>query len=119
MTDAPDLKPCPFCGAAMQDFHGHSFVHPLVADRNDACILSGLSFSYVHSRWGTDERARWNRLATLPDPDDAARIAALEEANARLREAAEYLAKWDHCWPGNINLERTAGMARAALEAPE
>lgn len=59
-----DLLPCPFCGARMEDFHGHSFVHPLVENRDDACILSGLSFSYTHSRWGTDERLRWNRRPT-------------------------------------------------------
>lgn len=56
-----DLKSCPFCGAIMEDFHGSSFTHPLVEKQEDACILAGLSFSYQHSRWGSDETLRWNR----------------------------------------------------------
>ncbi len=63
MSDGVDLLPCPFCGAKMEDFYGHSFVHPLVDNRADACILAGLSFSYTHSRWGTAESLRWNRRA--------------------------------------------------------
>ena len=48
-------------------------------------------------------------LETTPDPRD--------EVIARLVEAAEKLASWDHCWPGNINLEWEIGKLRAALAA--
>ena len=119
-----ELKPCPFCGAAMDDyFHGHGFTHPLVADRNEACILSGLGFSYVHSRWGTDERARWNRRADLPRPEDAARIAELEAKNSALVRsqqcAEDNLAKACAAWPAVLKIIREYGEAFPYAEMPD
>jgi hypothetical protein len=67
MSEKPELLPCPFCGATMEDWHGQSFTHPLVETREEACILAGLSFSYQHSRWNTEEVLRWNRPAALSD----------------------------------------------------
>lgn len=94
MSDAPELLPCPFCGADMQDFHGHSFAHPLTEGRDGACILAGLSFSYRHSRWGTDETIRWNRRATPAALAASPEVAALiREAEARgMERAAENIA---------------------------
>ena len=37
----------------------------------------------------------------------------------RLVEAARAFASWDHCWPGNINLEAACRDIRAALAAME
>ena len=85
MTPAPELLPCPFCGAKMEDFHGDQFTHPLVKTRDDSCILAGLAFSRNHSRWGTDETLRWNRRTPpQPTPD-----AGEYEWNDR------YDAKWE------------------------
>ena len=78
MSETPELLPCPFCGAQMEDYYNHSFVHPLVESREDSCILAGLSFSYLHSKWGTGEIARWNRRSP------AARNSVLEEAAREL-----------------------------------
>lgn len=41
-----------------------------------------------------------------------ARLASAEA----MAEVATKLATWDHCWPGNINLEHEIGKLRAALE---
>lgn len=41
--------------------------------------------------------------------------ARLIAAAPALLEAALYMAKWDHCWPGNISLEQAAAKARAAI----
>ena len=38
---------------------------------------------------------------------------------ARLEEAARAFASWDHCWPGNINMEAACRDIRAALAAME
>jgi hypothetical protein len=88
-----------------------------------------------------DSRTPYRR-ATLPRPDDAARIAALEEANARLRAGLEEIIAdansqqsfYDRngpTWTGKDGHEYAdmsdylskcaeyADTARAALEAPE
>ena len=41
------------------------------------------------------------------------------DAVARLVDAARAFASWDHCWPGNINLEAACRDIRAALAAME
>lgn len=41
------------------------------------------------------------------------------DAVARLVEAARTFASWDHCWPGNVNLEAACRDIRAALVAME
>lgn len=57
-----ELKPCPFCGAQMIERNG-LIVHEDGLDRESACILSGWGFPVIHTRWGTDERKRWNTRA--------------------------------------------------------
>jgi hypothetical protein len=43
-------------------------------------------------------------------------LSALDlDAIAALVGAAKHLATWDHCWPGNINLERAVFDLRTAL----
>ncbi len=42
----------------------------------------------------------------------------MTDRERKLEEAAKYLAKWDHCWPGNINLEHAKRLAVAALATP-
>ena len=49
-------------------------------------------------------------LAGLPTAPDAV---------VRLVEAARAFASWDHCWPGNINLEAVCKDIRTALAAME
>ena len=47
------------------------------------------------------------------------RLSPAPDAVARLVEAARAFASWDHCWPGNINLEAACRDIRAALAAME
>lgn len=41
------------------------------------------------------------------------------DAVARLVEAARAFASWDHCWPGNINLDAACRDIRVALTTME
>ena len=59
----------------------------------------------------TEERDRY-----LHERDAAiVRAEAAEAASAKMKGVCELLAAWDHCWPGNVNLEGLAHKARAAL----
>lgn len=80
MNDARELLPCPFCGEHMIERNG-LLVHAEGTTKEGACILSGWGFPVKHSRWGTDEIARWNRRADL-SVAEAARVllAARDEA---------------------------------------
>lgn len=56
MTDAPTLKPCPFCGMLLEHKPPVVYVHPI-----GKCILSGRNFpaGYI---------GQWNKRSE-PDPD--------------------------------------------------
>jgi hypothetical protein len=100
-----------------------AFYAPEIADDNNGATI----VAYETVQHGGQPYRR----ADLPRPEDAARIAALEEANARLREALAFYADeggdgYDAC-PTNYGLSMEVGkiikdcgqIARAALEAPE
>jgi hypothetical protein len=54
---------------------------------------------------------RWNRRA-----DAIPLSAALADPRVRaLVDVSQALASWDQCWPGNVNLEAIARVARDAL----
>ena len=67
------------------------------------CPLVGRPWS-VH---GTNN----HNVAAAVSEDIARLIAAAPE----LLAVAKALASWDHCWPGNVNLETIARDARAAI----
>lgn len=76
--------------------------------------------------WGGDivvsfgDRAINLGSATLSvQHEEILKLARLIAAAPELLAAAAYLASWDHCWPGNINLETAASMARAAIAKAE
>jgi len=70
-----DLKPCPFCGAALDYAAPVSYVHPV-----GKCILSGRNFHKGNI-------GQWNTRADLCDPA-AIREAALREAAAAVQLGA-------------------------------
>jgi hypothetical protein len=80
------------------------------------------------SDWPLADSYTHYRLATLPRPEDAARIAALEEANARLREENERLREAlaaiaedfvpDHPRDAGLALDEMRDAIRAALSTP-
>lgn len=60
------------------------------------------------------EEVRALKSSMQPEP-----IHPAPDAVARLVEAARVFANWDHCWPGNINLEAACRDIREALAAME
>ena len=67
----PELKPCPFCGGALDYAEPVTYVHTI-----GKCILSGRNFKAGYI-------GQWNRRA--PDPAQI-RADALREAAAKLAE---------------------------------
>ena len=64
----------------------------------------------------SDDTPSPGRVVSSVDP---ATIVPAPDAVARLVDAARAFASWDHCWPGNINLEAACRDIRAALAAME
>ena len=79
-------------------------------DLNDTGLGDDLDKWMPHQVMLADAAERIKRLSTA---------AADTEAVARLVDAARAFASWDHCWPGNINLEAACRDIRAALAAME
>jgi len=67
--------------------------------------------------WVPEEQADWDFIAAARQlvPDLIAHARAQEALIAELVGKVEHLATWDHCWPGNINLERSVADLRTAL----
>ena len=81
MTDAPKLKPCPFCGgrAELREDHDNSWV-----------ICPNCQISLEGFEDSDDAVAAWNTRADLiPDLPDALVRAALEQAADRLEPSNE------------------------------
>lgn len=56
---------------------------------------------------------RLTRVVIKPALAQALALPEVEE----MRKVLERMAAWDHCWPGNIDLDCVAADARAALAA--
>jgi len=90
------------------------------AENGDVLSNYDESFDVVVAKvFGPDIR----RIARVPELEDAV-IASKEREDALLARVTELekalvmFASWDHCWPGNINLETACNLARAALAKP-
>ena len=89
---------------------------PWALGQNPAAIESG-SFSnmlvvrpegeFPHGLWVAD-------CGNHYDPEHLAN-ARLIAAAPELLAVAQAIASWDHCWPGNVNLDAIARDARAAI----
>jgi hypothetical protein len=98
---APELKPCPFCGAALRYAEPVAYFHPI-----GKCILSGRTFH-------KGVIGQWNRRA--PDPDlDLAKVEALESANSHLSYFVTRLAQGKIKHP-QMEARHALDKARAAL----
>lgn len=105
MSDAPDLKPCPFCGGEAEritiedDSDPSNFGGDVIQCRN--CIAS--SRVVFGEKEGIEDA--WNRRATPPEV--AALVKALRDENEQLREECRgYLAVWAVEYAARIGLSR-------------
>lgn len=98
MTQARELKPCPFCGASLRYAEPVAYVHPV-----GKCILSGRNFH-------KGVIGQWNRRASAAPSDDALRVAAKAIVDHELFHDREYLS---------AELNEKLDALRAALEDQE